>query len=215
MPCRQLSLDEDGQAQQSEMADIQLPFREASRDSRGNDMEKEASLPDQSKGQLQEENVATATEPKAEGETHSQRNEFEVGREHPSNHEWISDTAQRILLEDEPSARDEADPTSAKQAAAEEERVANSRPTQHTDTSEAMDGSMQRSEDGSIDPEVLASLPPEIQREVKLASMMRMGSLKKPPQQQLHHKPVNKPQIAAPKQKKKKGANIANYFSAK
>ena len=70
-----------------------------------------------------------------------------------------------------------------------------------------------------VDPEVLASLPPDIQRELKLASMARLGNPKTA--QQRHPKTAQqRPDLGLKARKvgltdKKKKASIAKYFSAK
>ena len=221
IPCsttsrRRLTLDED--AQQLSVKEPHSSSRDAPGDSKADDVKEVASLPSQSRDQLQDANAATATEAQAGGGHQSQTKQLKVGREHPSNHEWISDTAQKILLGDEPGTRDENGRSCTKPASPGDKQAAESIAAQYEDTSQAVTGSMLNSDHGPIDPEVLASLPPEIQREVKLASMMRMGTLKAPQQQQQQPRPqlVSKPQVAMGKLKKmKKGANIANYFSSK
>lgn len=61
-----------------------------------------------------------------------------------------------------------------------------------------------------VDPEVFASLPPDIRRELKLASMMRLGNDKAKPQPK--QSAVRQPALVGSKHKK---PSIANYFSAK
>ena len=76
-------------------------------------------------------------------------------------------------------------------------------------------GSNQGGADSSVDPDILASLPPDIQRELKLASMMKMGGQKG---QQGMQAPAKRPATTArqpPVTAKRKKASIANYFSAK
>lgn len=59
----------------------------------------------------------------------------------------------------------------------------------------------------AVDPEVLASLPPDIQRELKLASMMKMGNDRTKQKQSAVRQPV-----ANAKQKR---PSITNFFSSK
>ena len=195
-----------------------MPSRDTPEDSKASERQQDTSFLSQSREQQKGLSSASETKADAEGKPQPQNEDKKVGREHPSNHEWISDTAQKILLEDEPAERDRGNTSGTQQAEAGNEGDAESATAQHGKSSQPVNGSVARAEEGSIDPEVLASLPPEIQRELKLASMMKLGTVKKPQQQQqqqqLHPRPVSKPQTTVAKQKKK-GPNIGNYFSAK
>ena len=65
-----------------------------------------------------------------------------------------------------------------------------------------------------VDPEVFASLPPEIRRELKLASMMKMGATKRTARNgvQKNEEPSTQHQYTTAKRKK---PSIATFFGAK
>ena len=67
----------------------------------------------------------------------------------------------------------------------------------------------------SVDPEIFASLPPDIQRELRLASMMKMGGQKSQPGTQVAAKRSAATPRQPPVTAKRKKDSIASYFSAK
>ena len=221
--CRHSTSVADSRAQQPAVRKSQerkIPDTDvAEQESESEAFQRKASLSDEPQNpQLAVDHTLPEASSQAEERDQSHRTQPEPGTEHPSNHEWISETAQRILQEEPPDDRRGDEPSGSFQVTADEERGIDDSGAHCQAFSEPAKGNMRSGEDGCIDLEVLASLPPEIQREVKLASMMKMGALKRPrPQpQHLHPRSVGKPPVTTVKQeKKKKGPNIANYFSAK
>ena len=216
MSYRELSLNEDNATQHAASGSLQATPAEILQDREPFGPAKEASTGQNANQMPEDDGPIQDAKSQAQERGQSQDSQLRPRQEHPSNHEWISDTAQRILLEETslPAAANE-DEASGSQPTADAERGPNSAEAQHQQSSLPMSGGMQRAEDGCIDPDVFASLPPEIQREVKLASMMKLGAVNKPLQQQRNPKPFGKPPTAVTKQQKKKAPNIANFFSAK